>query len=78
LGSSGEEELLLNELQPAQTQAPQADRALQFCKQRLNLLPLPLGMLELRCCPEVARSLPGCLVHVDSKEAKRSPGALRL
>jgi hypothetical protein len=34
-------------------------------------------MLELRCVPEITRSLPSCFVHVDGKEPKCSPGALR-
>src|SRR5438105_13745243 len=34
-------------------------------------------MLELRCVPEITRSLPSCFVHVDGKEPKCSSGALR-
>ena len=55
-----------------------ADAPLQFCKQRLNLLPLPLSMFELWRIPEISRALSSGFIHVDGKEAKRPSGALRL
>src|SRR5580693_3677454 len=33
-------------------------------------------MFELRCCPEISRSLPSCFVHVDCKIPERSGRAL--
>jgi len=77
LGSGGKEELLLNELQPTQSQTMETDAALQFCEQCLDLLSLSLCILELRCCPEITRSLPSSFVHMDGKIPERSGGALR-
>src|SRR5271155_4828426 len=54
----------------------EADMTLQLREQRLDLLPLSLRMLELRCCPEISRSLPSCFVHVDCKIPERSGRAL--
>jgi hypothetical protein len=77
LGSSRQVELLLDELQSTQAQTAKADVTLQLCKQCLDLFPLSLCVFELRCRPEIARSLPSSFVHVDSKVAKRSGRALR-
>jgi hypothetical protein len=43
LGSGSPEELLLNELQSAQTQAVKADATLQLCEWRFDFLQLPLS-----------------------------------
>jgi len=77
LCSGRQEELLSDELQPAQAQTMEADVILHLREQRFDLLPLPLCILELRCCPEISGSLPSCFVHVDSKIPKRSRRALR-
>lgn len=50
---------------------------LQFREERLDLFPLSLCVFELRCSPEIARSLPSCFVHVDGKIPERSGRALR-
>src|SRR5271166_981730 len=55
----------------------EADMTLQLREQCLDLLPLSLCMLELRCHPEISRSLPSCFVHVDGKIPERSGRALR-
>ena len=77
LSSGGEEELLLDELQPTQSQTTEANAALQFREQRLDLLSLALCILELWCCPEITRSLPSSFVHMDGKISEGAGGALR-
>src|SRR5271154_877717 len=71
------EELLSDELQPTQAQTMEADMTLQLSEQRLDLLSLSLCLLELRCRPEISRSLPSCFVHMDGKIPERSSRALR-
>ena len=77
LGSSRQEELLSDELQPTQAQATKTDLTLEVCEQCFDLLPLPLCLLELRSCPEIwarcraasfiwiARYRNGPVVHCD-------------
>jgi hypothetical protein len=66
LGSGGEGELLLDELQPAQTQAVKTDAALQFREQSFDLLALSLCVLELGRVPEISCPLSRWFVPVDT------------
>ena len=77
LCSGCQEELLSDELQPAQAQTMKADVILHLREQRFDLLPLPLCLLELRSCPQISGSLPSCFIHVDGKVSERSRRALR-
>jgi hypothetical protein len=71
-----EEELLAHEPESPQTQAPQSDLILQFCKQGLHLFPLPLCFGELWRVDQLPRPLSGWFVSVDDKAAEGSTGAL--
>jgi hypothetical protein len=60
-----------------QAQTMEADVIFHLRKQRFDLLPLALCMLELRCCTEIAGSLLSCLIHVDSEiSAAKYSGSL--
>jgi hypothetical protein len=76
LRSRCQEELLAHELQSPQTQAPQSDLILQFCKQGLYFLSLPLCFGELWCVDQLPRTLSGRFVLVDDKTPEGSTGAL--
>ena len=71
-----QEELLAHEPESPQTQAPQSDLILQFCKQGLYLLSLPLCMGELWGIDQLPRTLSGWFVLVDDKAPEGSMGAL--
>ena len=49
---------------------------LEFGEQCFDLPPLSLCLFELRCCPQISRSLPSCFVHVDGKIPERSGRAM--
>ena len=49
---------------------------LEFGEQCFDLLPFSLCPFELRCSPQISRSLPSCFVHVDGKIPERSGRAL--
>src|SRR5258708_38383741 len=71
-----EEELLAHEPESPQTQAPQSDLILQFCKQGIHLFSLPLCFGELRRVNQLPRTLSGWFVLVDDKAPEGSTGAL--
>src|SRR5207245_1508568 len=71
-----DEELLAHVSESPQTQAPQSDLILQFCKQGFHLFSLPLCFGELRRVNQRPRTLSGWFVLVDDKAAEGSTGAL--
>ncbi|MGA8772810.1 MAG: hypothetical protein WB536_00380, partial [Terriglobales bacterium] len=76
LSYRGQEELLAHEPESPQTQAPQPDLILQFCKQGLYFLSLPLRFGELWRVDQLPRTLSGWFVLVDDKAPEGSAGAL--
>ena len=71
-----QEELLVDELQSPQAQAPQSYLILQFCEQGFHLLSLPLCVGELWCVNQLPRALSGWFVLMDDKTTEGSTGAL--
>src|SRR6266852_2863357 len=76
LGRRCQEELLPHELQSPQAQATQSDLVLQFREQGFHFLSLPLCMGECWGVGQLSCALPGGFIHVNSKKAEHSAGAL--
>jgi hypothetical protein len=67
LRSRGQEELLPHELQSPQAQATQTNLMLEFREQGFYFFSLPLRVSELRRVGQLASTLSGQLIHVDSQ-----------
>ena len=71
-----QEELLPHKLQSSQAQATQPNLILQFCKQRLHFLSLPLCLRKLRRVGQLPCALPRRFVLMNDQATECRTGAL--